>query len=493
MLKIIKKINLDFCAVALVVFFVIIFSGLSFGRHDALKSYLNDLGTYDQVIWNTVHGNFFDNSSNMLDQRNYLGAHFSPILLFFVPFYAVFATPKWLLFFQAAAAGASGLFIYFFAKEKLKKNFLAIIFLLAFLLNPFLQNGILYDFHEVVLAVFFASGAFYFLEKEKWKTFLSFSFLLVISQEHLALLVFMLGIYLMFIKKKRWLGFWVSACSGAYFVGVILIAMPFFSSTGVAALVSGSMLYPSRYSWLGGNFFEIAKNIFIYPDKIAGVLFVGDRVRYMVFLITPVLSLAIYSWPIVLILPLLLINLLSSYSMTYSVYFYYSAIFIPFVFFSAIITFKRFFSGDVFLERMFAIFILIFSFGVFYLSSVSPLGRNSYWEDFVPSGHAEKIVEIEKIVPADASISVQHNLGPHFSERREIYRFPLKKDTADWIILDRFDPYTGSSSRIFDFDYALQMDFGTWKNDIETLENDPAFKKIFDDGEYLVFKRIKKI
>jgi dolichol-phosphate mannosyltransferase len=478
-----------YLAIFLILAFVASFSFLSFSRHDALKSYLNDLGTYDQVVWNTAHGHFFDNSSNMLNVRNYLGAHFSPILLLFAPFYWIHATPKWLLFFQALAVGMSGTFIYLFAKSKLKKSWVALVFLFSFLLNPFLGNGILYDFHEVVLAVFFASGAFYFLEKEKWKTFFVFSALLALCQEHLVLLVFMMGLYILFIKKKKEIGIYTALFSLAYFFLVLTVFMPHFSQTGNPALISNGSQYQSRYAWLGNSLGEIIKNMIANPLFIIETIFSAERIRYLVMLIVPVFSLAAYSWPVIIVFPLILINLLSSFSMTYSVYFYHSAVLIPFIFFSAIISFRKLFLGNLKFEKLFAILFLAFSLGSFWFFSLFPLALNSKLSDFLPSQNAKEIKKIQTIIPADASLSVQNNLGPHFSERREIYRFPLKIQESDYVILNRYDSYRNDLQKVFGFYYALQMSAEDQKNKIEELKNSPNFKVILDDENYLVFKK----
>jgi uncharacterized membrane protein len=476
----------------LVVLFIVVFVFLSFSRHAALKSYLNDLGTYDQVVWNTTHGHFFDNSANMLGNRNYLGAHFSPILLLFVPFYAIVASPKWLLFFQVVAAGGSAIFIYQFAREKLKKAYLGIVFLLSYLLNPYFHNGLLYDFHEVVFAVFFAAGAFFFLEKRNNKLFILFSALLALSQEHMALLVFMMGVYAFVAQKRYKFGLTAAAAALSYFLLVMLALIPHFSATGNPSLIANNSLYPLRYRWMGKSLGEMAKNMFFHPFEIAKIVLNGERLNYLYALIVPVFSLAVFAWPVIIVIPIILINLLSSLPLTYSVFFYYSAVIMPFIYFSAIITFKRWFSGNRPFEKMFAVFVSVCSAFVFFTGSLVPGASNMTWQDFLPSANAKKIEAIKNILPADASISVQHNLGPHFSERREVNRFPLKTEESDFVVLDRFDPYEKSQFKFFDFDYALQMDQREWQNKIDELKASPDFKVFFDDGEYLIFENMKK-
>lgn len=484
-----KKLNFDHLAYTGIFLFVVFFTLLSFGRHESLKSYLNDLGTYDQVVWNTAHGHFFENSANMLNEKNYLGAHFSPMLLFFVPFYWIIASPKWLLFFQALAVGLGGLPIYWFAKEKVKKPFVALVFLTGYLFYPFLQNGILYDFHEVVLAVVFASFAFYFLEKGKDKWFVLFAFLLMISQEHLALLVFMMGIYLIWIKKRWKFGLGVCCVSLAYFFLVLTVLMPYFSSSNVPALLNNNSIYPSRYAWLGSSISEISRNIVTHPLDIGKVVFSYDRIKYLFSLIIPTFSLALYSWPILIILPILAINLLSANSMTFSVFFYHSAVFAPFVFFAAIFSFKRWFIGEMRMEKTFAMLLLFSAVATSLILSITPLSEKYTLADYVPDAHAKKIEEVKEFVPADAEMSIQHNLGPHFSERRGLYRFPLRYQEAQYVLVDTTSPYRNNPWQIFSFEYALQMDMTEWESKIAELQKSADHTVIFDADGYILFKK----
>jgi uncharacterized membrane protein len=478
-------------AYGLIIIFIIIFTWLSFWRHDSLQSYLNDLGSCDQIIWNIVHGHFFDNSSNMLGVRNYLSAHFSLIMLFFAPFYAIIANPKWLLFFQALAVGLGAVPVYLLAKEKSKNYWVALVFLSSYLLNPFLQNALLYDFHEVVLAVGFASWAFYFLEKKNNRAFIICSILLALSQEHLALLVFMMGLHAFFIQKRRKFGFWVSVISLAYFISTLAFFMPHFSQTGKLAIleVEGSMQYGNRYAWLGSSMPEIIKNIVYHPIIILKTILIRERFNYLFYLILPVFSLSFYAWPIMIILPIFFINILSSVPMTFDIFSYHSAIAIPFIYFSASMAFGRWFSEDKFLRRLFLLAIIVASLVSFRLFSLVGIAGGGVFAEYRPDAHARGITEVKKIIPAEAELSVQNNLGPHFSERAEIYRFPLRKEKADYVILDTTNPYREGAGHFAQLDYALQIKLDDWQKYIDELMESQQHDLIYQDDGYLVFKK----
>lgn len=485
-----KKISRpDQAAYALIVLFILIFTFLSFGRHDSLKSYSNDLGVYDQMTWNTLHGDFFHASAIMIAEKNELAVHFNPILILFAPLYMIWANPKWFLFIQSLAVGLSALPIYWFAKEKSKNFSFAFIFLASYLLYPVLANGILYDFHEVVLATVFASFAFYYLEKENDKLFILFSVLLALSQEHLPLLVFMMGLYLIFIKKRRKFGMAVSLASLAYFFLVVGVFMPFFSSTGQLAILLDDPIYGSRYAWLGKSMPEIAKNIFFHPGAVFKVLASKPRFDYLFRLIAPVFSLGLFSWPIFIILPLLAVNLLSANGMMFNIFFYHSAVLAPFIFFSSILTMRRWFFSDLFLRRIFLVLAAGASVCAAYFWTVTPLSPNYKISDYVPSAREKKIDEVKKILPANVSLSVQHNLGPHFSQRKEIFRFPLMMSDAEYILLDETDPFQSNPKQLFGFEYALQMSPLEWQSDIEELKKSDKYNLVYDQDGYLLFER----
>jgi len=487
-----KLKKIDCLAYGLVALYVVIFVLLSFGRHDALKSYLNDLGSCDQLVWNTLHGHFFDNSANMLNQRNYLGSHFSLIFLVFVPLYALLATPKWLLLGQVLAVGASALVVYFFGKELFNDAKIALVFLLSYLLYPVLHNALLYDFHEVVFAVPFAAAAFYCLWKEKYGWFVFWSVLLCASQEQLPLLVFMLGLAIMFIKKKTRLGALVCFFSLAYFIVALTVFIPHFSSSGTSALLSSSSPYPSRYAWLGSNVSEVIRNIATHPVAIFQTITSTDRLQYLFLLVAPVFSLALFAWPIMLIAPLVGINLLSSNSMTFSIFFYHGAIYVPFIYFAAMLTFKRWFFDSLSLRYLFLALILGCSIAGAVLFSATPLSRYYRWADFIPTPHEKALADAVRLIPADASLSVQDNLGPHVSERSELYRFPQQQDSVQYILLDQYDPYRDNPNQIFGFEYALQMTVPEQTAAIDELKQSPNYELLYDRDGYLLFHNKNK-
>ena len=118
----------------------------------------------------------------------------------------------------------------------------------------------------------------------------------------------------------------------------------------------------------------------------------------------------------------------------------------------------------------------------------TPMSPDYHFSDYRPGIHAKNIEEIKKMIPEKSSISIQHNLGSHFSEREYLYRFPLGQEKSEYILLDQFDPYGENDKQAFNFSYALQMDGNDWKSTIEKLRKSEKYDLVYDYDRYLLFK-----
>ena len=88
----------------LILSYIFTFTWLAILRHASFNSSGFDLGIYDQVVWNTLHGRvlFYTTTGQPL---LHLSNHASPILILIAPFYLIYSGPQMLLFLQTAAIG----------------------------------------------------------------------------------------------------------------------------------------------------------------------------------------------------------------------------------------------------------------------------------------------------------------------------------------------------------------------------------------------------
>src|SRR5205085_12307454 len=97
-------VRLDRATVVLAAALALAVFALSWYRHATFRSGTLDLAVFDQAIWKLAH---FHSPYVTTIGWNAFADHVSPVLLLFVPFYWVAATPLWLFAAQALAVGAA--------------------------------------------------------------------------------------------------------------------------------------------------------------------------------------------------------------------------------------------------------------------------------------------------------------------------------------------------------------------------------------------------
>src|SRR5579859_5920329 len=125
-------------------------------RYDTFKATAFDLGNLDQVIWNTLHGRFFQFTNQAIDwygPPTRLAIHFEPIILPLSLLYVFHADPRILLVFQTLALLSGALPIFLLSRRYVPEwPLLAALMATAYLLAPALLGLNIFDFHPLSLA-----------------------------------------------------------------------------------------------------------------------------------------------------------------------------------------------------------------------------------------------------------------------------------------------------------------------------------------------------
>src|SRR5437588_742018 len=158
----------------MVVLYAVVFGSLALIRHWAFHSTALDLGVFDQVLWNTVHGRFMESTLSLerCDPHSFFLDHFSPALLLIVPFYAVFQRPETLIVFQTAALALGAWPVYLMARHYLPRGGGRLVWVAVYVLSAPLAWITFYDFHEITIAVLPLGLAMYFLATRRTIPFL---------------------------------------------------------------------------------------------------------------------------------------------------------------------------------------------------------------------------------------------------------------------------------------------------------------------------------
>ena len=488
--------------IAVFIHFILSLS-ISLSYHWGYISSITDLGTFDQAVWGTLHGDFFLNTHSIFNVPiNYLGIHFRPILLIFLPFYAILPKAEWMILSQSLALSLTALPIYLLAKHVSKSELVAFFWALIYMVNPFIVNISPWVFRPESLAVPFIAISLLSIEKSNFRLLLLSCFIIVLCKEHFGIMIIGFG-FLWGLRNRRWKQAILIVSFGAIYSILILgIVMPALSPTGSHIMLSQGLGQVSRYSWLGGSMKEVFQELLFHPITVAKVVFLElGGAKYLLLLMIIFLGFPLAAPEFLLPgLADLAANMLSANPMPRSLFAYHSVTLIPLLITAAIYGVKRLSLWQSrYTMTEIAGLAVILSFVGGYVFAPLPLpGAYNFWAPAHFLSQPDPSVQmIRSLVDDNASVSAQANVGSHFSQRHEIYRFPNMVGQVDAIILRLESPTKNINNlpvelmenRRHNFqmlDNHLQMDRTEYIASIRSLLSDNKYGVLLWDDPWLV-------
>jgi uncharacterized membrane protein len=335
------------CAISLL--YIIIYGYICCAKYESFSYYDYDLAIFNQVSWNTLHGNFMYSTiregvyeKNGIQKRIglFFKEHATPALLFFLPVYAIFKSPITLLLLQTLFLGAAAIPLYLIARRLLHAGW-GIVFVVAYFFYPALGYINLFEFHPTCFVPFFLFAAFYFYMTQKYVPFVVFLALAMFCKEDIAVIVFMFGVYALIdhIKKKEVRAGlkWVIVPSAMGLVWAILIYKFISPMLNAKGYVFGEF-----FKEMGGSFGGIVKTAITRPFYTLKFIFkvlppMINKPLYIVQIFLPLLFVSFLSpLTLLIIVPQIFLYLASSKPTPSTIYFQYTAAVIPLVFISAV-------------------------------------------------------------------------------------------------------------------------------------------------------------
>jgi uncharacterized membrane protein len=434
---------MDWVALAMAFVFAITFAALTIRQHDAFHTFALDLAKFDQAIWNTfdglrtgtLQGRFLFST---LQNQSILANHFSPIMALLAPLFWVWSNVRVFFVVQAVGLAVAGLFLY--AIPRKQHPLVALGFLLAFYLNPALHEVALVEFRRITLAVPFLAMAYYGLYARRRSWMAVGLICALLCKEDVALLVLMVGVYLLVFERDwRW-GAPAIALGIAWALAVTFWVIPSFAPAG-----DGSSLYPQMNTFCleGETYGEMVA--FVMRDPLFLVRRMLDRegllalwrVFFPMGLVLPFLA---PDW-LLLVLPSLAMALMSCMDM-HKLTRWYSASVLPGLFAAVAVGLSRRVT-----RWAHALVVLLASTAVvgYALYSQAPLGGRFERARFELTEHSRMAAAAVAAVPDDARVAAQDPYVPHLAHREHIYLYPwISGDSSqiDYILLDRVaSPY----------------------------------------------------
>ncbi len=304
-------------------------------RYDTFKATAFDLGNMDQVLWNTIHGRWFQFTNQAIDwygPPTRLAIHVEPILLPLSLLYAFHADPRILLVFQTLALAAGALPIFLLTRKYLPEwPLLAPLMTVVYLLSPALLGLNIFDFHPISLATPLLLYAVLALTYKRYGWFIVACVLASACKEDIPLYVAILGLFVIWKYKLPRLGLTLAVGGLLWSFIAFGIVIPHF----YPGAQHNNFWY--RYEALGSSPGEAVVNVILHPWLLFTTFITLDRVYYLasLFRSSGFVCLLAPEW-LLMALPGLAENLLSTDPLLYSGVFHYNAAIIPFVMLASI-------------------------------------------------------------------------------------------------------------------------------------------------------------
>ncbi len=446
-----------------------VFTRLAWDQHLGMRTHKADLGQIDQAVWNSSRGRFLESV-----QKDYiytrLTDHVEPILVLISPIYWLWDDVRALLLLQVLAVALGAWPLYGLARTHLPRG-AALAVVLAYLLNPSLQSAVLTEFHAIPLAVPLILWAFWALERGRLGQYLVAGLLLAGVKEEAALLAAGLGAW--GILRTAWAGRrpvreqrrsgppWAFRPLAPYAL-LLLSLLWFYLATFVIVPAYAARVYQvtestyfQRYGPLGNSAADIFRSLLTRPGLVLQILAEPARTAYLTRLLAGFGFLGLLA-PEVLVLPLpvLLANALSTYPAMYYGEFHYTAPLIPYMAVAGALGLGRLWR---LVERLplgvprggvpESLRRGLWSLAVLWLLGWSvtlyvEAGRGPGGGRYDPTPIAEHHRLLRRFVaqiPPDAAVTATAAVHPHVNHRRYVYQFPWGLDAAvpaEWALLD---------------------------------------------------------
>lgn len=447
------KVGAGFAVLALWAGYGGFFSWLSITNHHSLNTRTTDLGYYDNIFWNSIHGKFLGCS---FIRAGYHGsAHFDPLLVLISPLYLLFPRSEFLLVLQAVWLGAGVVPLYLLAQHKLQRRLPAIAIAAMYAIYPALHGANMYEFHSLSLVSPIILTLLWLLEIGAYRSYYIVLVPALLCREDISLLMCFVGAYAIYTRKPRMvrLGWITILVSLVYFA----IVKKFFM-TSADIFMSGPDAYSFAYYYedlipnkngLGGMLVTLATNpVFVIRNMVAEA-----KLHYILVLFMPVLFLPVIVKPgRVMMLYGLLFCLLASRSAVYSPHFQYSSVILPIIFAltpaalrdiedgrvaNAIGLDGRRLSRALVAGAFVASLLVSWKFG-------GILENQAFRGGFMRVSRSMNDKERETYawvkenaakIPRNAVVGTTNRMGPHVSNRRTAYFYP-EHQNVDYLFID---------------------------------------------------------
>ncbi len=421
---------------------------------------------YETTMWYFLQGKFFIANHNI----PLFSEHFSPFVIFLLPFYALFRSPYLFVVIQALACALPVIPLYLLTKKYFGKRFVPTAFCMVYFFSRVVNYGLMFDFHIEIFYPLLFLFALLYIEEEKWYLVYIFLLLALMVKEDASIAVITIGIFLLFIDKKRY-GIIIALIGLAWLILTTQIIIPYYRAD-IYGWGYGFLSYWSEY---GNTQKQIFFNI-LNPLKHIQVILTGEKIQstlnyFSVYLFLPFFSPLAFA---LLVLPQWFLLYSSGNTMMFHVVNYYGYLSLPLLFYASILGLKKL-ENKVRWKKI-TVLVLI-------LLIIVNAANSRYYKLFFqdPLKKKDRYEIVEKIIenlPPEASITAQANLVGHITPREGRVFFPQNINESELILLD----LEGNK---------WPLSEGNYMPCVDTLLNNKNYQVIENNFSFLFIRNLK--
>lgn len=452
------------------------FGSLAVLRHRAFESGRFDLGNMVQAVWSTAEGRPLQVTNLQGEQVSRLASHVDPLLAGFAPLWLVWPSPYLLVVAQAVVVALGAIPVSWLARKHLRSEFAAVAFAFAYLLYPPVQWLTLDDFHAVALACPLLLFAFWYLDEDRLGAFAAFAVPAVLAKEEIGFVVAAMGVWFAISRRRLGTGAAIAALGAAWSVVAVAVVIP--------AAGKGESDFYGRYEDVGGSPSGVLETAVTDPGRILSTAFDERGVEYLAELLLPLAGFCLLAPAALLVaVPELAVNLLSSTRTQTSIHFHYTAGLVPGLVAASVLGAARIASKRPSLAMplgavaVAAALVANYRLGAIPLWQDVPGGETLQADSYEVTEHDRVAARALAVIPAEEPVSATNTLGAHLSERRRVLSFPLVAG-ARWVAVDERRP-----------SLADRLDPPGAQARIAAARRDPAWRVLFEEGGILVLRR----
>jgi uncharacterized membrane protein len=410
--------------------------------HYKLRTGNFDLSINNNLMFGGLHGDFLQSPVAFpTDPGKYLAAHAKFGHYLFLPIYAIVPRPETLLIIQSVLIGAGSIPLFLFARRHLTEWTAAAV-ALAYLAYYPMHGATFSEFQNVPIAALFVFGVVWAADAKRWVWMGVLTAIALLMREDIPIGLSVIGLFLLASGYRPTAGLVLAAVSTSYFLFLRFYVME----------EAGDWWFPTMYKelWADGErgFRSVIKTLITNPLFVISKLAIEKKVVYLLHLLTPLAFLPLRRWYLWLsLIPGVLLTLLvTNYDPPIQFSFHYTMHWAPYLFMASVLALVAIGKSPDLgpMRQRAALFafcgasaVLSFNYGAFACREGSFKGgfqKVEFTFTEAENQRYERLMDLIKDIPKDATVAATEKVGPHLSSRRILHTMRTGPRGTEWIV-----------------------------------------------------------